>query len=76
MKAIQKLEQLDRLDRLVRTRATGTPGELAKRLGISRRSVFNLLESLKDLGAEIDYCKSDRCYFYKSDFKWSVMLKK
>lgn len=65
MKVIAQLKRLDRLSNLIRRKATGPPSELARKLGVSRSTVFNLLRELEILGAEITYCKERRSYVYK-----------
>lgn len=52
MLLFKELERIDRLHHLIRCQATGTPDELATRLHISRRQLYNILEFLRDVGAE------------------------
>jgi DNA-binding IclR family transcriptional regulator len=40
-------------------KSTGTPDEFAKRLNISRNSFFRLLDSLREMDAEIGYDKKN-----------------
>ena len=63
MPLIAQLQKLDRLDGLIRRKATGSSKQLAARFGCSRRTVYNLLNILRELGAEIRYCK-ERCSYY------------
>lgn len=70
MKLIEQLQQLERLDGLIRRKATGTPKELARKFSVSERTIYNLLQILKELGAEIDYCHVRRSYFYESPMKF------
>ena len=66
MKRLVDLEKLDRLDNLIRRAATGTPEELAKRLGMSRSSLFELITFLKDvMRAPITYIRSRSSYVYE-----------
>ena len=65
MSLIAQLQRLDRLDGLIRRKATGSSDQLAARLGCSRRTVYNLLETLRELGAEIHYCTERRSYHYE-----------
>ncbi len=55
MKLIAQLQNLDRLDRLIRCKATGSSDQLAARLGCSRRTIYNYLKTLKELGAGVVY---------------------
>lgn len=54
------------LRELVIKERTGPPKELARKLGISRRMVFEYLNELKVSGKRVNYCRKRRCYFYDS----------
>lgn len=54
MKLTEQLQLLDRIHSLIRRKGTGTPDELAQRL------VYNHINALKELGAEISYCKTGK----------------
>ena len=69
MDLIEKIRQLERLDQLIRLKATGSPSELARRLRISPRHTFRLINELKVIGLPIDYNKKKRSYFYTNDVK-------
>lgn len=64
MKAIQQLERLKRISKLIKNESTGTPDELAKTLGISRRQLYAEIDYLRDLGVEICYSRSGRTFRY------------
>ncbi len=76
MKFLDQLQVLDRLDQLIRLKATGNSQALADRLGISFRSVYNLIAILKDLGAQIFYCRDRQSYYYANEvsFNFSAVL--
>lgn len=67
MKLIEQLRLLERLDQLIRLKATGTPAQLASRLEVSERTVYNLVDVLRQLGAEISYNKCRCSYQYDND---------
>lgn len=69
MTVFEQLSLLKRLDLLIRRKATGTPMQLARRLGVSRASVFRYLNELKSVGAPIQYCKVRQSYFYEYHFE-------
>jgi predicted DNA-binding transcriptional regulator YafY len=61
----EQIERIERIHYLIKKRGTGTPEELCKKLGISRRQLFRVLDFLKnDIHAPIEYSKSRRTYFY------------
>ncbi len=74
MKFIEKLNQLQRVDRLIRMKATGTPEQLANRLEVSKRTVFELIAFMKTLNAPIYYChhRMSYCYEYPVQFKCDI----
>ena len=53
---------LQRIDHLIRTRATGTPVQLAERLDISERKLYRLMGELRDQGFPITYDKQADTY--------------
>lgn len=63
MAFIDTFYQLERLAHLIQRKATGSPAELAEKLGVTLRTVHNLLEQLRNLGADIAYCR-ERCSYY------------
>lgn len=69
MNSIKNLERLQRLHRLIECEVTGTPKELAKRLGVSERSIYCFLEELKDYQATIAYDRRRKTYFYQDNFE-------
>lgn len=58
------LQVLDRLNHYIHTKSTGTLQELADKLYVSKRTVQNYLEVLRDFKAEIEYCPASRSYRY------------
>ena len=57
--------RLEYLDDLIRKKSTGSPRELAEKLNISQRTVFNWISVLTDLGALIKYDPERQTYFYE-----------
>ncbi|WP_340066804.1 HTH domain-containing protein [Ascidiimonas aurantiaca] len=74
MKNIRNLERLQRLHLLIESENTGTPKELANQMGISERKVYQLIEELKDLNANIRYSRRLKTYFYENEFKLVVNI--
>ena len=68
MNSIKNLKRLERLHGLILSECTGSPYELSRRLGISERLVYHLVEQLKDFDAKIGYDSSRRTYFYDDRF--------
>ncbi len=71
MRFVEQLQVLDRLDQLIRLKSTGNYQTLANRLGISARNVYNLIDVLKELGAQVAYCKERKSFYYLNEVKLS-----
>ena len=67
MSLITYHKRMQRIDRLIHRKATGTPQELANKLGLSKRMVFEYLLTMKDMGLSIRYCKFSQSYYYTDD---------
>ncbi|WP_282017248.1 DNA-binding protein [Salegentibacter mishustinae] len=74
MKTIKNLERLQQLHELIDAENTGTPGELASKMDISERLVFNLIDQLKDFEASICYSRKSKTYYYCDDFELKVNI--
>ena len=59
-----KLERIKRIHDLIRFKRTGKPEQFARKIGLSRRALFNELKELKALGAPISYCNYRESYQY------------
>jgi hypothetical protein len=56
---------MKRIDFFISHKATGTPKQLAKKLNISEREVYYLMQTMKeDYNAPIEYDKQKQTYFY------------
>jgi len=64
MSVSKYLTRINILHELIRLESTGTPQLLAGRLGISERSLYGYLQTMRDLGAPIEYSKIKETYFY------------
>lgn len=72
------LQRLKRIDSLIQKRGTGTPIQLADRLGVSERCLYKYLNLMKEFGAPIKFCNARQSYYYDEDghFKISFHFKK
>lgn len=68
MSFLKYILRLKRMDDLIRRRATGSPDEFAARLGLGKSVLMDELRELKELGAEISYCRESRTYYYEQKF--------
>ena len=64
----QSIERISRLHRLIQEEITGTPRELAFKFNVSERSIYLMIDWLKDYGATIKYDRKRKTYFYFKSF--------
>lgn len=67
--ALKEMMKLAELDRLLHRGCTGDSNQLARQVGVSRSTLFNLFDELKNIGAEIDYDSKHKTYYYKKEIK-------
>jgi len=74
--ALKEMVKLASLDGCLRKGSTGDSHTLAKLVGISRSTLFNLFDELKSLGAQIEYDSKLRTYRYKNEFEIKLTIEK
>ena len=72
MNFIEKLQVIERVDGLIRRKATGSAQELADRLGVSRRCVYDIIEVMKTMGALIEYDQQRKTFYYSEMCELSI----
>lgn len=70
MKFIDTLQQIERIDQLIRLKATGSPKDLSLRLNISESTLYQLLNTMKDMGAPIYFCRNRNSYCYDNEVRF------
>lgn len=63
MKIYEYQERMNRIRSLAKRNATGTPKELANKIGISERTLFRLVKQIKHQGVSIEYSRKTNTYF-------------
>ena len=66
------LNRLQTLDHLIKRKSTGTPQQLAKRINVSERTIFELIRSMKERGAPISYSRKRSSYFYTVNGEFNI----
>ena len=74
MKTLKQLERLRKVHQLIKQEKTGTPKELAGRLDISERQLYNILEQLKEFNASLIFNRKRNTYYYDYDFDLLVNI--
>jgi biotin operon repressor len=72
MKVFEYLDRISMMHKLVSRQKTGTPDEFARQLGVSRTSLYEMIDELRSRGAPIAYCKSGKTFFYRQPYDISV----
>ncbi|MFD2200588.1 HTH domain-containing protein [Shivajiella indica] len=75
MNFIRQIERMQLLNKLIREQRTGSPEELAKRLGVSRRQLYAYLEYLKDFGLDICFSRKLNSFMYCDEQEIKIDLK-
>ncbi|GAA3610553.1 hypothetical protein Q4Q39_16455 [Flavivirga amylovorans] len=69
------INRVEQLDQLIRLESTGSPEECAKKLSISKRSLYSLIDELKkDFKCPIIYNRSRRSYIYTKKGRISNLI--
>lgn len=65
-------QRLTRIDHFIRIKGTGSPSELAGKIGISERSTYEYIKLLKDFGAPVGYCRQRKSYYYRESGHFTI----
>lgn len=72
MKLFEYLERISMMHKLVSRQRTGTPEEFASHLGVSRTTLYELIDELRSRGAPIAYSKSAKTFYYRQPYDIAV----
>ena len=73
MNLLDEIHRLDRLEQLIRLQMTGSPNELSEKMQISKRTVFRLIDILKEIGCPIYFNKEKNSYCYEEPVKLVIL---
>jgi hypothetical protein len=59
---------------MIKLESTGSPKEMAGRMMISERQLYNLLEQLRDMEAPIRFSRKANTYYYSGEFEFLVQI--
>jgi predicted transcriptional regulator len=62
------------MDTLISMRATGTPEEFAEKLGLRRSTLFQSLQEMREMGADIKYSFIRQSYYYADNRRIKIKL--
>lgn len=72
MNFIQLIDRVNTIHKLILNESTGTPEQLAKKIGVSRSSLYNLIEDLKSHNAPIRYSRCRQTFYYTKEYHFSI----
>lgn len=75
MQLFESIERIRNLHFMIKNEYSGTPTEFARSLGLSKRQLYNVLNEIKSLGADIGYNKVKGTYYYKNGFDIELIFK-
>jgi hypothetical protein len=73
MNFFETLECIQRLHSFIQTGRTGPPEQLAVRLGICRKTLYNIINDLKSQNAPIRYSRKRETFYYSKKFKLELI---
>lgn len=63
----ETIRRIEKIDYLIRKKGTGNAAKLAERLGVSRASVYEYIDFMRQKGAPIKYNQSRQTFYYDED---------
>lgn len=69
MSFYKQWKRIEYIHECIQKKSTGTPGEFAYKLGISRSMLYEYLKDLRALGAKIEYSKELHSFYYSNSFQ-------
>lgn len=75
MDFFKTMERINVLHNLIKERKTGNPELLSKRLGVSRATLYNILDELKSYNAPIAYSRANDSFFYTKPYELDMYCK-
>jgi len=71
MSLLTNLKRAERIHECIEQKCTGEPEEFARKMGISRSTLYQIIRELKSLGAPIVYCKYRQSFRYRYPVYWN-----
>ncbi|WP_244283572.1 hypothetical protein [Flavobacterium hercynium] len=63
------MERINTIHQLISAERTGSPTTFAKKIGLSRSQLYNMLDFIKELDAPVRYCKKRESFYYESSYE-------
>jgi predicted transcriptional regulator len=75
MKVFDIISRLQLMHKLISEKKTGSPDEFAKRLGIKRRTLYEIIDEMKSRDLPITYSRNAKTFFYEQPVNVEVLFK-
>jgi len=75
MNFIKKINRVEKLHTLILNEKTGSPKELAESLGISRATLYVLIDELNSLNMPVSYSRKYETFYYEQEVKLTLSFK-
>ena len=75
MRILDYMERLQTLTRLLKKEHTGSLAQMARNMGVHRLTVYNYMNELRAMGAEIEYDNERNTYYFKKSFDIQLKIK-
>ena len=62
----------ERIHQLIRMKATGTPSQLAQRIGVSERNLYRIINDMREDGFPILYNRDRGRYYYEKEVVFEI----
>lgn len=76
MADLKFLHRMEYLVHLIRTKATGSPRELAEKLDVSERTVYDLLSTLRELEWPVSYDALRKTYYFEQEGEFNFRFRR
>ncbi|GLU55974.1 hypothetical protein Dfri01_54350 [Dyadobacter frigoris] len=57
---------------MIGRKATGSPADLAVKLDLSERAVFEYIRAMREMGAPISFCPHRRTYYNEREVRFNM----
>ncbi len=75
MRIFAILDKMSLFNKLVVDKKTGSPDEFAKRLGISRTAIYDIISELRSYGVIVKYSRTLNTFYYDNYVSLEVSFK-
>ncbi len=72
MKLFEYIERFELIHKLIQEEKTGTPGEFARQLNISRSRLYEVLDEMKSRGFPISYSRNLKSFYYEYEVECNI----